>query len=90
MQVMRPIRILVVEDDEDFRHLIIQTLELEEDLTIVGLCRTREDAVCTALQTPAGYRPDGSEPFKERNGRSRGGKGDPQADGCEGPDPERL
>ena len=48
---MRPIRILVVEDDEDFRHLIIQTLELEEDLTIVGLCRTREDAVCTALQT---------------------------------------
>ena len=35
---MRPIRILVVEDDEDFRHLIIQTLELEEDLTIVGLC----------------------------------------------------
>lgn len=36
---MRPIRILVVEDDEDFRHLIIQTLELEEDLTIVGLCR---------------------------------------------------
>ena len=32
MQVMRPIRILVVEDDEDFRHLIIPTLELEEDL----------------------------------------------------------
>ena len=88
MQVMRPIRILVVEDDEDFRHLIIQTLELEEDLTIVGLCRTREDAVCTALQT----QPDIAlmDLSLSRNGRSRGGKGDPQADGCEGPDPERL
>ena len=85
---MRPIRILVVEDDEDFRHLIIQTLELEEDLTIVGVCRTREDAVCTALQT----QPDIvlMDLSLSRNGMGRGGKGDPQADGCEGPDPERL
>ena len=81
---MRPIRILVVEDDEDFRHLIIQTLELEEDLTIVGLCTDQRGRCLHSAADTAGYRADGSEPFKERNGRSRGGKGDPQADGCEG------
>lgn len=48
---MRPIRILVVEDDEDFQHLIVQTLELEDDFTIVGLCRNKEEAVDTALRT---------------------------------------
>ena len=48
MQVMRPIRILVVEDDEDFQHLIVQTLELENDIKVVGLCKNKEDAVCAA------------------------------------------
>ena len=37
MQVIRPVRVLIVEDDDDFWHLIVQTLELENEFAITGL-----------------------------------------------------
>ena len=50
MQVIRPVRVLIVEDDDDFWHLIVQTLELENEFAITGLCKTKDEAVYAALE----------------------------------------
>ena len=39
------IRVLVVEDDEDFRYLIGSALDAQPDMEAVGFCASREEAV---------------------------------------------
>lgn len=45
---MRKIRLMVVEDDNDFLFLIRQTLKDEPDFEICALCNSKKDAVSTA------------------------------------------
>ena len=45
----RKIRVLIVEDDEDFAYLIRKTMEIHEDIEVVGVCgdsRKAVDAAC--------------------------------------------
>lgn len=41
----KPITIWIVEDDEDFQFLIQQTIEMENDMTVLGSSSTPEDAL---------------------------------------------
>jgi len=45
-----PIRVLVVEDDQDFQWLLRRSLQLEHDTTVVGVAEDGETGVDLALQ----------------------------------------
>ena len=44
----RKIRVLIVEDDEDFAYLIRKTMEIHDDIEVVGVCGDSRKAVDTA------------------------------------------
>lgn len=45
---MRKIRIMIVEDDDDFLFLIRQTLKNEPDFDISAMCNSKKEAISTA------------------------------------------
>lgn len=51
MQSTKIIKILVVDDDQDFRRLIADTLEQEKSFLVTGVCKSREEAVEVAVES---------------------------------------
>ena len=49
-QAQKEIRVLVVEDDDDFARLILHTLQQSDDLCCVGIAKGRQQAVQMAKQ----------------------------------------
>ncbi len=49
-QAQKEIRVLVVEDDDDFARLILHTLQQSDDLRCVGIAKGRQQAVQMAKQ----------------------------------------
>lgn len=49
-QAQKEIRVLVVEDDDDFARLILHTLQQSDDLRCVGIAKDRQQAVQMAKQ----------------------------------------
>ena len=47
---MKPIRILTVDDDPDFRYLLTQTLQGQPDLELVAVCATAQQACSAAVR----------------------------------------